>query len=75
MYGVAAVAICTLYFHGSPYVVGLPLLLLAVVAKYIHKFTLTTSVGQTRVWCITQLAKMSTDPKFIELTDDSFGSC
>ena len=35
-------------------------------------FTLTTPVGQTSGRCITQLAKMSIDPKIMELTADVF---
>ena len=35
--------------------------------------TLTISVGQTSGRCITQLANVSIDTKFIELTADVFG--
>ena len=35
-------------------------------------FTLTTPEGQTSGRCITQIAKMNIDPKFIELATDVF---
>ena len=35
-------------------------------------FTLTTSAGQTSGRCIAQLAKMTIDTNFIELTADVF---
>ena len=43
------------------------------LVNWLLMFTLTTSVGQTSGRCITQLAKISIDPKFTELTADVFG--